>query len=213
MNVKSRVFVTREIMQEALDLIDQHADMEVWPDEEPPSPEILREKVAGAQGVLTNIMDRVDTQLLDAAPGLKVVSQLAVGLDNVDVAGATARGIPVGYTPGVLAKATADVGFALLMSAARRIGESDRWVRDGQWTLAFHPMRWLGVDIHEKTLGISRPGSDRPGNGPPGSRLRHADHLPLPHSQAGAGSRVWPGILWTCQPCWPRRTLFPCTCR
>ncbi|CAI8008501.1 Glyoxylate reductase [Geodia barretti] len=99
-------------------------------------------------------MDRVDGPLLDAAPRLKVISQLAVGLDNVDVAEATRRGIPVGYTPGVLAKATADVAFALLMSAARRISESERWVRDGQWTLAFHPLRWLGVDVHEKTLGI-----------------------------------------------------------
>ena len=154
MNAKPRVFVTRKIMQDALDLIDRHADMEVWPEVEPPPPQVLREKAAGAEGVLTNIMDRVDVQLLDAAPGLKVVSQLAVGLDNVDVAEATRRGIPVGYTPGVLSKATADVAFALLMSAARRIGESDRWVRDGQWTLAFHPLRWLGVDIHEKTLGI-----------------------------------------------------------
>ena len=154
MNAKPRVFVTRRIMQEALDFIDQHSDMEVWPDEEPPSPEVLGERVAAADGILTNIMDRVDVPLLDAAPGLRVVSQLAVGLDNVDVAEATRRGIPVGYTPGVLSKATADVAFALLMSAARRIGESDRWVRDGQWTLAFHPLRWLGVDIHEKTLGI-----------------------------------------------------------
>ncbi len=154
MNAKPRVFVTRKIMQEALDLIDRHAEMEVWPEEEPPSPDILKGKMAGADGILTNIMDRVDSQLLDAGPGLKVVSQLAVGLDNVDVVEATKRGIPVGYTPGVLAKATADVGFALLMSAARRIGESDRWVRDGQWTLAFHPLRWLGVDVHEKTLGI-----------------------------------------------------------
>ena len=153
-NVKPRVFVTRRIMQDALDLIDSYADMEVWPDEEPPPPQVLREKMAGVAGILTNIMDRVDAQLLDAAPGLRVVSQLAVGLDNVDVAEATRRGIPVGYTPGVLAKATADVAFALLMSAARRIGESDRWVREGQWTLAFHPLRWLGVDVHERTLGI-----------------------------------------------------------
>ena len=154
MNAKPRVFVTRRIMQEALDLIDRHADMEVWPDEEPPSPQVLRERVAGVEGMLTNIMDRVDAPLLKGAPDLKVVSQLAVGLDNVDVAEATRRRIPVGYTPGVLAKATADVGFGLLMSAARRIGESERWVRDGQWTLAFHPLRWLGVDIHERTLGI-----------------------------------------------------------
>ena len=154
MNNRPRVFITRQIMQEALDLIDESADMEVWPDENPPAPEVMREKASTVDGILTNIMDRVDGPLLDAASRLKVISQLAVGLDNVDVAEATRRGIPVGYTPGVLAKATADVAFALLMSAARRISESERWVRDGQWTLAFHPLRWLGVDIHEKTLGI-----------------------------------------------------------
>ena len=154
MNNKPQVFVTRQIMQEALDLIDQSAEMEVWPDDDPPPPEILREKASRSDGILTNIMDQVDAPLLDAAPGLKVISQLAVGLDNVDVAEATRRGIPVGNTPGVLAKATADVAFALLMSAARRIGESERWVRNGQWTLAFHPLRWLGIDVHDKTLGI-----------------------------------------------------------
>lgn len=154
MTNRPRVFVTRQIMSNALDLIDEVADMEVWPEEGPPSPETLREKAAASQGILTNIMDRVDVPLLDAAPGLKVISQLAVGLDNVDVAEATRRGIPVGNTPGVLAKATADVAFALLMSAARRIGESERWVRRGEWTLAFHPLRWLGTDIHDKTLGI-----------------------------------------------------------
>ena len=151
---KPRVFVTRRIMPDALDLIADSADLEVWPDDAPPSPEILRQKAGAVEGILTNIMDRVDGPLLDAAPRLKVVSQLAVGLDNVDVAAATRRGIPVGYTPGVLAKATADVAFALLMSAARRIGESERWVRGGRWTLAFHPLRWLGVDVHDKTLGI-----------------------------------------------------------
>ena len=154
MNNRPRVFVTRRIMPDALELIAQAADMEVWPEEEPPSPQELREKAAAVDGILTNIMDRVDVPLLDAATGLRVISQLAVGLDNVDVAEATRRGIPVGYTPGVLAKATADVAFALLMSAARRIGESERWVRKGEWTLAFHPLRWLGVDIHDKTLGI-----------------------------------------------------------
>ncbi len=154
MNSRPRVFITRQIMQEALDLIDEAAEMEVWPDEDPPSPDVLRGKASTVDGILTNIMDRVDVPLLDGAPRLKIISQLAVGLDNVDVAEATRRGIPVGYTPGVLAKATADVAFALLMSAARRISESERWVRTGQWTLAFHPLRWLGVDIHEKTLGI-----------------------------------------------------------
>ena len=151
---KSRVFVTRQITPEALALIADASEMEVWPLEDPPSPEELRQKAADADGLLTNIMDRVDASLLDAAPGLKVISQMAVGLDNVDVTEATRRGIPVGYTPGVLAQATADAAFALLLSAARRIGESERWVRRGEWTLAFHPLRWLGAEVHGRTLGI-----------------------------------------------------------
>ena len=149
-----RVFVTRQIFPEALDLIEGAAQLEVWPEERPPSQEELASKIADMDGLLTNIMDRVDASLLAQAPRLKVISQLAVGLDNIDVAEASRRGILVGYTPGVVAKATADVGFALLMSAARRISESDRWVRAGRWELAFHPMYWLGVDVHEATLGI-----------------------------------------------------------
>jgi glyoxylate reductase len=151
---RPQVFVTRQLLPEALELIAQTAEMEVWPAEYPPTPEQLHQKVANVDGVLTNIMDRVDAALLDAAPRLKVISQLAVGLDNIDVAEATRRGILVGYTPGVLAKATADLAFALLMCAARRVSESERWVRAHNWKLAFHPTYWLGMDVHESTLGI-----------------------------------------------------------
>jgi glyoxylate reductase len=151
---RPQVFVTRQLLPEALELIAQAAEMEVWPDEYPPAPEQLCQKVASVDGVLTNIMDRVDAALLDAAPRLKVISQLAVGLDNIDVAEATRRGILVGYTPGVLAKATADLAFALLMCAARRVSESERWVRGHNWKLAFHPTYWLGMDVHNATLGI-----------------------------------------------------------
>ena len=149
-----RAFVTRQIFPEALELIGEEAQLEVWPHEGPPTPLELANQVSGVDGVLTNIMDRVDTPLLEGATQLKVISQLAVGLDNIDVDAASRRGILVGYTPGVLAKATADVGFALLMSAARRISESERWVRAGGWEMAFHPMFWLGTEVHEATLGI-----------------------------------------------------------
>lgn len=152
--INPRVFVSRRIFPEALELLDQVADVDVWPQELPPSPEELGNKIANADGVLTTIMDRVDSSLLDRAPRLKVISQLAVGLDNVDVVEASRRGILVGYTPGILAKATADVGFALLLSAARRIGESERWVRAGGWQMAFHPMYWLGAEVNGATLGI-----------------------------------------------------------
>ena len=149
-----KVFVTRQILDPALELISQSAQVEVWPGELPPRPEELREISADVDGLLTNIMDRIDVPLLDAAAGLKVISQLSVGLDNVDLPEATSRGVPVGYTPGILAKSTADLAFALLMAAARRIGESERWVRRGNWQLAHHPMHWLGVDVHGSTLGI-----------------------------------------------------------
>ena len=152
--INPSVFVSRRIFPEALDLISQVAQVEVWPEELPPSPQELGNKIANSDGLLTTIMDRVDASLLDRAPRLKVISQLAVGLDNVDVAEASRRGILVGYTPGILAKATADVGFALLLSAARRIGESERWVRAGSWEMSFHPMYWLGAEVNGATLGI-----------------------------------------------------------
>ena len=152
--IKPRAFVTRQIFPEALDFIAESAQLEVWPDDLPPDPQELANKVANVEGILTTIMDRVEASVLDRAPQLKVISQLAVGLDNIDVAEASRRRILVGYTPGVLSKATADTGFALLLSAARRISESERWVRSGKWEMSFHPMYWLGVDVHGATLGI-----------------------------------------------------------
>ncbi len=149
-----RVFVTRQIFPEALDLLGQAAQVEVWPHYEPLTPQELADKVTHVEGLVTNIMDRVDADLLDRAPKLRVISQIAVGLDNIDVAAASRRGVLVGHTPGVLAKATADLGFAILMSAARRVSESERWVRSGRWEIAFHPMYWLGTDVHGATLGI-----------------------------------------------------------
>lgn len=149
-----RVFVTRLMNRDALDAIAAETEMVVWPDDIPPSRDELREALRSVDGVLTNIMDLVDGAAVEKASGLKVVSQLAVGVDNIDMAEMTRRGIPVGNTPGVLSKATADVAFALLMAVARRVVESDRWVRHGNWRLAFHPNYWLGADVSGATLGI-----------------------------------------------------------
>ena len=151
---RPRVFVTRNIGQKALAAIGAETDMEVWPQDEPPPPEELRRRAANVQGLVTTILDRVDRSLLETCPQLKVVSQMAVGVDNVDVAALTGRGIPLGYTPGVLSRATADLAFALLLAAARRVVETDRWVRQGEWKLAFHPMWWLGADVGGATMGI-----------------------------------------------------------
>ena len=151
---RPRVFVTRNIGQKALEAIGAETDMEVWPLENPPPPEELKRRAADAQGLVTTILDRVDKDLLDSCTQIKVVSQMAVGVDNIDVAALTNRGIPLGYTPGVLSKATADLAFALLLAAARRVAETDKWVREGNWKLAFHPMWWLGADVGGSTIGI-----------------------------------------------------------
>ena len=152
--LRPRVFVTRRFFPEALEVLTDVADTEVWPDDEPPTTEQLLGKVVEADGILTNIMDRIDADVFQAAHRLKVVSQLGVGVDNIDVAEATRRGVLVGNTPGVLAKATADIAFGLLMSAARRISEGDRWLRAGNWKMQYHPMVWLGAEVHGATLGI-----------------------------------------------------------
>ena len=151
---RPKVLVTRRMDQDALDMIAGETDLEVWPEEGPPSPEVLRSLVRDVEGVLTNIMDRVDAPLLEAAPHLKVVSHLAVGVDSVDVGAVTGKGIPLGYTPGVLSRATADLAFAILLAAARRVLEADRWVREGGWKLAHHPAYWLGADVSDATIGI-----------------------------------------------------------
>jgi glyoxylate reductase len=151
---KPRVYVTRQIFPDALDLIEQFAELELWPDDEPPSPEQLMEAMSNVDGAIINVMDRIDAPLLDAAPKLRVLSQVAAGLDNIDIPEATKRDIMVGYTPGVLAKSTADLAFALLLAVARRVVESDKWVREGNWKISHHPMFWLGSEVNGSTLGI-----------------------------------------------------------
>jgi glyoxylate reductase len=148
-----KAFITRALPEAALDIARTTADIEVWPGELPPPREALLEKVADADGLLCLLTDRIDAELLDRAPRLRVVSQMAVGYDNIDVAACAARGIRVGNTPGVLAETTADLAFALLMAAARRIPESERFLRAGQWQ-TWSPMDLTGPDIHHATLGI-----------------------------------------------------------
>ena len=150
---KPRVFVTRVIAQEALDKLAQAAEMEVWPEELPPPYEVLQEKARDAEGLLTLLSDRIDAALMDAAPKLKVVSNLAVGYDNINTAEATKRHIAVSNTPGVLTGTTADLAFTLLMAAARRVVEADNYTRKGQWK-TWGPKILLGQDIHNATLGI-----------------------------------------------------------
>ena len=142
------------IPQPALDLLRDTVDTQVWPHQTPPSHNELVRIASQMDGLLINIMDRVDSILLDAAPKLKIISQMAAGLDNIDLASATQRKIPIGYTPGVVSEATADQAFALMLSAARRLAQSERWLRNGNWEIAFHPLHWLGSEVNHSTLGI-----------------------------------------------------------
>lgn len=151
--MKPPVFVTRIIPDEGLDLIRAACDMDLWEDELPPPRGILLERVRGKVGLLPLLTDKIDAALLDANPQLLVVSNYAVGFDNIDIPAATARGIPVGNTPGVLTDTTADFAFTLLMSAARRLVEGAEFVRAGQWK-TWGPKLLTGQDIHGATLGL-----------------------------------------------------------
>jgi glyoxylate reductase len=149
-----KVFITRLIPGEGLKRIEESAEVEVWQEETPPPYDILLEKVSGIDGLLCLLTDRIDPTLMDAAgPTLKVISQMAVGFDNIDVAEATKRGIQVGNTPGVLTETTADFAFALLMAAGRRIPEGERYVRAGRWQ-TWGPTLLMGHDVFGATLGL-----------------------------------------------------------
>ncbi len=148
-----KVFVARRIPAAGLDRIAAVADVDVWPDRLPPASEVLRERVRDCDGLVSLLTDRVDAALLAAAPKLKVVSNFAVGFNNVDVAACTARGVRVGNTPGVLTEATADIAVTLLLAAARRLGEGATDAKEGRW-LTWEPLGWLGQDLTGKTLGI-----------------------------------------------------------
>ncbi len=148
-----KVFVTRVIPDAGLDLLRPHVELDIWPDELPPDYETLRARSAAVDGLLCLLSDRIDAALIEGSPRLKVISTMAVGFDNIDIQAATARGIPVGHTPGALTEATADFAFALLMAAARRVTEAERYVRAGRWK-TWGPMLLMGQDVYGATLGI-----------------------------------------------------------
>jgi glyoxylate reductase len=153
MAAKPKVFVTRRIPAAGLDRIREHCDAEIWADPLPPPHALLRQKAAECEGLVSLLTDRIDADLLDASPRLKVVSNFAVGFNNVDVAAATARGVAVGNTPGVLTDATADMAFCLLIAAARRLVDSVDYARAGNWK-TWEPIGHLGQDLVGRTLGI-----------------------------------------------------------
>ena len=191
---RPRVLVTRIIPDAGLDPVREACDVDLWEKELPPPRDELLRRVGGVDGLLSLLTDRVDDELLDAAgPQLKVVSNFAVGFDNFDLPALTRRGIPAGNTPGVLTETTADLAFALLMAAARRIPESLDYVRDGRWR-TWGPMLLMGVDIHGATLGIvgfGRIGREmaRRGHGFGMNVLYHDVHPATPEEEAELGAR------------------------
>ena len=129
-------------------------DIEVWQDPLPPAYDVLLQKVPGLTGLVCLLTDKIDANLMDASgPQVKVISQMAVGFDNIDIPAATARGIPIGNTPGVLTDTTADFAWTLLMAAARRVVEGDKFTRAGKWQ-TWGPIDFLGPDVTGATLGI-----------------------------------------------------------
>ena len=150
----ARCFVTRTLPGDAVERLAREHDVEVWPDTMPPSrDEIARRLEDGVEGLLTLLTDAIDGDLLSRAPALRSIANYAVGSDNVDVDAATARGVPVGTTPDVLTETTADLTWALMLAAARRLAEGDAVVRSGGWR-TWEPNGLLGRDVHGATLGL-----------------------------------------------------------
>jgi glyoxylate reductase len=150
---RPRVYVTRKLPEQGLALIRDYCDATIWEDELPPPRETILRETRDADGLVSLLTDKIDGELLDACPKLRVVSNMAVGFDNIDVPAATARGVLAGNTPGVLTETTADFAFALLMASARRIVEGVDYVRAGRWK-TWGPMLLMGADIHHATLGL-----------------------------------------------------------
>lgn len=149
----ARCFVTRDLPGPALARLRAAHQVEIWPERVPPPYEELIRHTREAEGLLSLLSDRVDAELIDSAPQLRAISNYAVGYDNIDLAAAAARDIPVGHTPGVLTEATADLAFALLLAAARRLPEGIDEVRAGE-SLTWEPAHNLGTDVFGATLGV-----------------------------------------------------------
>jgi glyoxylate reductase len=148
-----KVYVTRLIPKAGLELLRGCAQVKVWEDELPPPRDVLSEELKSVEGLLCLLTDEIDAELMDAAPRLRVISNYAIGYDNVDIEAATERGIMVCHTPGILTDTTADFAFTLLACVGRRVVEAARYTREGKWR-TWGPMLCLGQDLHGATLGL-----------------------------------------------------------
>jgi glyoxylate reductase len=198
--MKPKVYVTRHLPQAAREELEEACEVAIWDEEFPPPYDMIVEQVADKEGLVCLLTDRIDAGLMDAAPNLKVISQVAVGYDNIDVAAAKERGIAVGNTPGVLTDATADFAFTLLMAATRRLGEAYDYVRAGKWE-TWGLTSFLGQEVYGATLGIV--GMGRIGQAV-AKRARGFDmkvlyhnrsRLPEVEAQLGAGYRDFDDLL------------------
>ncbi|RLE80826.1 MAG: D-glycerate dehydrogenase [Thermoprotei archaeon] len=155
---KPKVYITRQLPQKAIDMIKEYYDIVgIWEEYYPPPYEVLLEKVKDIDALVSLLTDKIDKNLIDNAPRLRIIAQYAVGYDNIDVEYATQKGIYVTNTPGVLTEAVADLTWALILSVARRIVEADQFVKGGEWwrtKTGWHPMMMLGMEVNGKTLGI-----------------------------------------------------------
>ncbi|MEK5272200.1 D-glycerate dehydrogenase [Aeribacillus sp. FSL K6-8394] len=152
--MRPRVFVTRKIPEKALLMLEERCDVRMWQKEDVPVPkDVLKEELAEAEGLFCLLTEKIDADLLDHAPHLRVISNMAVGYNNIDVSAATRKGIMVTNTPDVLTETTADLTFALLMATARRLLEASDYLRRGEWK-TWSPMLLTGQDVHGATLGI-----------------------------------------------------------
>lgn len=150
--MKQKVFITRLIPQQGIDILKEHFEVSVFPEKRPIKKKELKRLAKGCDGLIPLLTDRVDAEIMDKT-GIKAISNFAVGVDNVDIEAATARKIPVMNTPGVLTNATADLTFSLILGTARRLVEADNFLRTGKWN-GWDPLLLLGGDVSGKTLGI-----------------------------------------------------------
>jgi len=152
--LNEKVFVTRQLHQDAIDMLEKaFSEVDVWSGTFPPTPLELIERSKGCIGLVTAVTEKIDGTFLDEIPSLKVVSNIATGFDNFDLSAASLRGVLMTNTPGILEETTADLTFALILSIARRIFEASKDAALGRWG-PWDPHKWLGQDIHHRTLGI-----------------------------------------------------------
>jgi gluconate 2-dehydrogenase len=151
--MKPKILVTREVFDETLDYLAQHCEIESNQQDLPLTAAALAQRIADKDGVMCSLTDRIDRAVLESSTRLKIVANIAVGYNNIDVPVCTARGVMATNTPGVLDDSTADLAWALMLATARRLTEVESYIRGGQWT-GWRLKQWLGVDVHHATLGI-----------------------------------------------------------